>query len=280
MDHLLVKTAYLKEIAPLTKTYTKGDSGPEIVKVKEWLMLWQLNQNYASVVLHIKGDRFDDDMQTVLENIQGFLNLDKTGIVDANTWTHMVAPMAEAFDLNSFNQTTLREKMKYYATKHLQFRASELEEDNMGPWVRAYMDTHEGISYYWCAGFVSSILDQTFSSIGQRFDQYYPNSWLVEDFRDHAREKGLLVTHEALKTENYVPQTGDLVIFISDKDKRAHHIEVLYEVLDTAKGNMLNIGGNTNFSGSRNGVGTFLVDRNFMDADVEIIKLVDKSALR
>lgn len=38
---------------------------------------------------------------------------------------------------------------------------------------------------------------------------------------------------------------------------------------------MLTIGGNTNFAGSRNGVGTFLVNRNFLKDDVEIVKMID-----
>lgn len=280
-ENLLVKTSYLKEIQPFAKEYKKGDSGENVQKIEEWLMIWQLNQNYISDVLHINvNQKFDDQTEKVVKNVQTFLGLEPTGIVDNKTWLAMVSPMQEAFHLQSYNHKTLRKKMRYYATKHLQFRAAELEEDNMGPWVRAYMDGEEGEYYYWCAGFASTILDQTFSSIGEHFNEYYARSWLVEDYRVRARSKDLLVTHDQLTAKTYTPQIGDMVIFISDHDGHAHHIEIVYEILDPAKGDMLTIGGNTNFSGSRNGVGVFMVDRNFMDDDVEIIKLIDKKTIR
>lgn len=274
---MLIKTSYLNEIQPLSQTYQRGDSNPEVKKIKEWLMLWQLNQNYVSKILHLHSDGiFDVDTETVLHNIQGFLDLDKNGIVDTKTWDAMVSPMVKAFDIQSYNHTTLREKMCYFASKHLQFRASELYEDNIGPWVRAYMDNHEGTYYYWCAGFVSTILDQTFSTIEEKFTTHYANSWLVEDHRTHARKNGLLVTNAELQSAEYTPQAGDMMIVISDKDSHAHHIEIVYETLDTTSGKMRTIGGNTNFTGSRNGVGVFMVDRNFLDKDIEIIKMIDQ----
>ncbi len=52
-DKLLVKQSYLKEIAPLSKTYTKGDTGYDVLKIKEWLMLWQLNENYVDIILNL-----------------------------------------------------------------------------------------------------------------------------------------------------------------------------------------------------------------------------------
>ena len=50
-DTLMVKQSYLKELAPLSKTYQKGDSGSEVRKIEEWIMLWQLNENYVDVIL-------------------------------------------------------------------------------------------------------------------------------------------------------------------------------------------------------------------------------------
>ena len=44
-DVCLVKQYYTIELAPLSKTYKKGDSGSEVLKIKEWLMLRQLNQH-------------------------------------------------------------------------------------------------------------------------------------------------------------------------------------------------------------------------------------------
>ena len=97
--------------------------------------------------------------------------------------------------------------------------------------------------------------------------------------REHARNSGLLVTKEALLKKQYIPKIGDIVLFIERTSQVAHHVEMIYEILAPDTGVMLTIGGNTNFIGSRDGVGTFLVNRNFLTgsklADVEVVKMVD-----
>jgi len=275
---LLVKKSYLEEIKPLSKSYKLGDSGSEVTKIKEWLMLWQLNSNYVANIVDLKNGndfdtQFDANTEQVTKTIQSFLNLTATGVVDEETWQSLVHPLKESLSLYAYNKTSLNEKMVYFATKHAQFHAAELESDNLGPGVRSYMDGYDGEQWYWCQGFACTILDQTFSSIGKDFTQYYPNTLACETFREAARKNSLLVTHEELVAKTYIPKSGDLVLYISTSSAEAHHTEIVYEVLDPEKGCMLTIGGNTNFSGSRNGVGVFFVDRNFLDADVEIVKL-------
>lgn len=275
-NQLLVKKDYLEEIAPLKKDYKIGDKGPEVVKIEEWLMLWQLNENFISDLIKIVPDKeFDKTTEKILKQVQLFVNLPATGVVDHTTWKALVSPMTRAFDVRAFTNKTLRQKMKYFATKHLQYRASELMENNIGPWVRAYMNNHDGTWAYWCQGFVCTILDQTFSTIGEYFNEYYADTWTVEIMREQAAAKKLLVSHQQLKNKAYLPQEGDMVLYISTKDGKAHHTEIIYQILDAENGDMLTVGGNTNFSGSADGVGTFLIDRNFLDTKVEVIKLID-----
>ncbi|MFY0602740.1 MAG: M15 family metallopeptidase [Flavobacteriaceae bacterium] len=272
---LLVKKSYLKEISPLSKSYKKGDKGEEVLKIKEWLMLWQLNENYVDFMLDLNTD-FDTNTETLVKEVQSFMNLTPTGIVDTETWSSLVSPLKKAFTTDPKHYKTLGERMKYFATKHLQYRSAELKEDNIGPWIRSYMDGEEGGWAYWCQALACTVLDQTFSSIGERFDLYYANTWTCETMREHARNRNLLVTKQELLDREYVPKIGDIVLYIEGPDKKAHHTEIVYEILDSTKGEMLTIGGNTNFSGSRNGVGTFLVDRNFLTEDVEVVKMIDK----
>jgi hypothetical protein len=273
-DTLLLKRSYLKEISAISKTYKKGDKGAEVLKIKEWLMLWQLNENYVDIILDL-DTVFDSKTESLVLQVQKFINLKPTGIVDAITWERMVAPLKDAFSTRFYNKQTIRDKLKYFATKHLQFRSSELEENNMGPWIRSYMDGNDGSAYYWCQGLVCTLLDQTFSSIGEYFDLYYANTWVCEVMRNYARDRGLLVTKEQLVNKDYIPQEGDIVLYIEGSGQVAHHTEIVYEILDKKIGIMRTIGGNTNFSGSRNGVGTFVVDRNFLTDNVEIVKLID-----
>lgn len=276
--NLLVKRSYLQELAPLSQSYKLGDSGPEVVKIKEWLMLWQFNEDYVTNVIDLRNggsfdEVFDSNTEQVAITIQTFLDLNPTGIVDAETWRGLVSPMRNAFSLYPYKKATLNEKLIYFASKHLQYHACELDTDNLGPWVRAYMNGDDGAQWYWCQGFACTVLDQAFSSVGQLFTDYYPNVVSCEDFREYARSHALLVTHDDLVAKTYVPRAGDLVLYISSADSEAHHTEIVYEVLDPEDGDMRTIGGNTNFSGSSNGVGVFLVDRNFLESYVEIVRL-------
>lgn len=273
-DTCLVKQEYLKELAPLTKVYKNGDSGSEVLKIKEWLMLWQLNENYVDLIIEL-DTTFNDETEKLVKEIQKFLNIEPTGVVNQTTWQAIVNPLNSAFNLNSYNNLSIREKMKYFATKHLQFRSSELDEDNIGPWIRSYMNGYDGDWAYWCQAFACTILDQTFSSIGKHFDLYYSNTWSCETMREHARDRGLLITLDDIKSKRYTPEVGDIVLYLEGSSRIAHHTEIIYEILDEENGLMLTIGGNTNFAGSRNGVGTFLVNRNFLKDDVEIVKMID-----
>jgi hypothetical protein len=86
---------------------------------------------------------FNDEAERLVKEIQKFLNLEPTGVVNQTTWQAIVNPLNSAFNLDSYNNLSIREKMKYFATKHLQFRSSELDEDNIGPWVRSYMNGYD-----------------------------------------------------------------------------------------------------------------------------------------
>ncbi len=273
-DKLLVKQSYLKEIAPLSKTYTKGDTGYDVLKIKEWLMLWQLDENYVDIILNL-DTIFDDKTEALVSEVQKFMDMEATGIVDKDTWSNMVAPLKEAFSIKPYNKKSLAERLKYFASKHLQFRSSELKEENIGPWIRSYMDGNDGEWAYWCQALTCTVLDQTFSSIGEYFDEYYANTWACEVMREHARDRGLLVTQEQLINREYIPKEGDIVLYIEGIEKKAHHTEMIYEILNEKEGMMRTIGGNTNFSGSRNGVGTFIVDRNYLTDDLEVVKMID-----
>ncbi|QKQ24372.1 hypothetical protein HUE58_04390 [Candidatus Ruthia endofausta] len=60
---------------------------------------------------------------------------------------------------------------------------------------RGLKNDHDGDWTYWCQGFVCfvcTILNQTFSTIGEYFSKYYANTWTVEVMRKKARIKKLL----------------------------------------------------------------------------------------
>lgn len=54
-----------------------------------------------------------------------------------------------------------------YARTHLQQGAREVGGENAGPWVRLFMDGHEGRAWRWCAGFVSFCMRQAGQTLGR-----------------------------------------------------------------------------------------------------------------
>lgn len=108
-DTCLVKQEYLKELAPLTKVYKNGDSGSEVLKIKEWLMLWQLNENYVDLILEL-DTTFNDEAERLVKEIQKFLNLEPTGVVNQTTWQAIVNPLNSAFNLDSYNNLSIRKR--------------------------------------------------------------------------------------------------------------------------------------------------------------------------
>jgi hypothetical protein len=52
-----------------------------------------------------------------------------------------------------------------YAKQHLKQVPREVGGNNKGPWVRLYMDHHEGDEWRWCAGFVCFVIKQACDTI-------------------------------------------------------------------------------------------------------------------
>ena len=48
-----------------------------------------------------------------------------------------------------------------------QINPREIGGQNMGPWVRLYMDGREGAEFPWCAGFVCFVLAQACEAMGR-----------------------------------------------------------------------------------------------------------------
>lgn len=283
-ENTLVKTHYLKELAAPDLPLKFGDEGAGVKRVKEWLMLWQFDEYFADIAL-ILDENFDKNCELLVKEIQKFSGLYKseikpTGIVDEKTWQFLTLPLAEAMDLTTYkNLKTPAERQVYFASRHLQFHASELLQDNLGPWVRSYVDGNDGDWAAWCQAFACMIWDQTFSSYGKRFDKVYANTWSCEKALEQAKASGHLRSHEEVVSGRYQPKPGDLALYTFTGSSVAHHTEVVYEILDASTGQMRTIGGNTNFAGSNTGVGVFFVNRNYLSSPRYIINFISMISL-
>lgn len=90
-----------------------------------------------------------------------------TGIVDHATFERLVAPMVAALQTLAVPPgATLGAMTVAYARQHLAQGPREVGGENMGPWVRLYMDGNEGKEWLWCSGFATFVQRQAAATLG------------------------------------------------------------------------------------------------------------------
>jgi len=130
-----------------------GTKGRKARRVQEWLTI----HGFRTPI----DDDFDVATARAVVNFQAARGLTSGtgGKVDKATWEELVAPMARAFGKivpsASFDAT-----VRAVAEQHLREHPIEVGGQNCGPWVRAYMDGHQGQAWPWCAGFVTFVMKQ------------------------------------------------------------------------------------------------------------------------
>lgn len=90
-----------------------------------------------------------------------------SGIVDRATFDKLVAPMIAALQpIAPPPGATLGQMTVAYAKQHLAQHPREIGGENMGPWVRMYMDGNQGKDWLWCSGFATFVQRQAANTLG------------------------------------------------------------------------------------------------------------------
>ena len=126
--------------------------GRKAKQIQEWLCL-------NGIQIAIDSD-FGQVTETAVAQFQGKKRLTKTGVVDAETFYKLVEPLLKALKPIPPGNKTLNQLVTAYARQHLARHPREIGGENCGPWVRLYMEGHDGKEWLWCAGFVCFILRQ------------------------------------------------------------------------------------------------------------------------
>ena len=271
----MIKTHYIKEIAPPAEYVKKGVKNEYTKKIQEWINLWKFCDPRWNHQISIDSD-FSAVTEMIVKKFQNFRGISDDGIVGPQTWNELVKPMKESFEEISFlDSVSLRTRVVEYARQHLRSSPTEINS-NRGPWVRAYMCGNEGEEWYWCVGFVETILDQAYSSLDQKFTDHFPNPsyFSCDEVLKYARQNTRLVTQAELLNGEYTPGMGDLFLNMKAGDENdATHIGIVIECNDTI---LTTIEGNTdNHTGSRNGGEVCERTRNFKNHLINVVKLGD-----
>jgi len=200
-------------------------------------------------------------------------NAGNAGIVDAETWGALVAPMDRA-ELVSSMPDKLGERVCRIARAHHAARAREVGGDNRGPWVRLYgrgIDQSRVEFFPWCQAFASHVwlkaarelrVDLPFALATDAGAVSFYVPWVV----DKAREAG-----------NFRPGAGGPVIsagsmfFVPGEiNGRRSHVHVGL-VIEDAGDTVTCVEGNTSRAGGSNGYEVALRYRRKTSVDFGLI---------
>ena len=142
----------------LDRDYHVGDIGPKVALIQEWLCLHNIN-----VVI---DQQFGPATLAAVRQFQTQTGITVDGIVGPQTFGQLILPMTNALKPILPAGQTLGQLVALYAQQHLTSRPREVGGQNKGPWVRLYMNGHDGAEWPWCAGFASYLLTQAASTLG------------------------------------------------------------------------------------------------------------------
>lgn len=160
----------------------RGYKGPEVKRIQEWLTL-------NRIAVACDGD-FGPATEAAIKAFRKEHNRSGPATVDKELFTTLSLSMIMALDHVPTAATTIGAHMVATARLHLEQEAREVGGDNRGPWVRYYCNGKDGPMWYWCAGFVSRIAEQ--SSRALKVPMPFTASLSCDDLAREAKKKGKL----------------------------------------------------------------------------------------
>ena len=262
----MVKTQYVAELN-IKKLLKEGSNNDDVKKVQEWLNIWRYMEPKWRHQVSEDGD-FGPQTAAVISTFQSFKKIQVDGMVGDQTFSTLTQPMRAAF--SRITGTDLRQLIVKYAAQQLESTPRELNGKNEGPWVRAYMDGHEGEPWAWCMGFVQTVLDQSFTTIGATtFQSIMPKSYSCDVVGEHGLKQKTLLRNAKIRINPELIEVGD--VFLNVKTARDWtHTGIIIGV----DGDWIHtIEGNTNDEGSREGYEVCRRMRNFQKRNIDVFKV-------
>jgi hypothetical protein len=225
-------------------------------RVQEWLWL----HGFAVAI----DNDFGDATEKAVKAFQRKHHLPATGIVDQKTHHALTQPMRNALKPIDPHGKTLRQLIVAYARQHIGQRPREIGGQNKGPWVRLYMDGHDGDPWLWCAGFAAYPIRQAAETLGKAMPVL--RNFGVANIAHHAQQVGdfLLVPSSAarakIKPGSLFLERGGPTGYLHCGIVRSHDGTT-----------METYAGNSNMGGSNNGYEALARTRGFTNMDFALV---------
>ncbi len=270
----MIKNQFLKELefSESQKRFGPNPIIKDIKKIQYWLTLYEYRYPGSGTATAIDGD-FGPATETSVKNYQRVIGKRATGVVTKTLFQIMTDALEFAF-LSPSGHNRLRGKIKSIAFNHMAQFPREVNIDNQGnfgPWVKSYMDGLDGDIFWWCMGFVQTIIDQAISEFGLDYTDYFPHSNLCDHIGDFARSEGHLITNSQWKANPSLVKSGDIFLLRSSSSRKTwKHTGLIINHNDEV---CQTIEGNTNEEGSSNGDGVYYKNRNYHNTKIDVFSL-------
>lgn len=238
------------------KDHRRGDKGQKVRVIQEWLSL-------HGHQVAVDGD-FGPATDVAVRRYQVANNLAETGVVDAQTFAALIAPMLRVLTPLPAASKPYPDVVVDYARQHFAEHPLEVGGKNCGPWVRLYMQGSEGADMLWCAGFVCFILRQAADTL--RVPLPLPVTFSCDTLAKEGQTRGLFVPEANLQAGNppkdCMPRGSIFLVRHSENDWTHTGLVTAFqqEVIET-------IEGNTNDSGEREGFEVCARTRSYAGKD-------------
>lgn len=222
----------------LDKTYRKGSKGKKVRLIQEWLCLNDI---------HVAVDgAFGPATEAAVKQFQENEGLTSDGFVGPEMFSRLIQPMMSALSDLATDGKSLGEMIIAYATQHLEQHPREIGGQNRGPWVRLYMNGHDGPEWLWCAGFACFILNQACQALGTSLP--LTPSFSCDSLAADAKQRGIFLA------ENDVNDTSQITPGSFFLNRRTATDWVHTGIVMSAETDCFQtIEGNTNDEGSHEG---------------------------
>ncbi len=241
----------------LAGTVTRGASGKTVRQIQEWLTL-------NGVQLKIDGS-YGPATQAAVRLFQKKMKLPETGSVEQSTYNHLIAPIVRVLQPLAKPSPTYSRRVIAIAKLHLREHPREVGGANAGPWVRLYTGGKEGAAWPWCAGFVTTMLQQALGA-----DQTAPikGSLSCDVLASQAQKVGRFYAGAQVQANTDLRRKlGSGCIFLVRNAKNSKdwtHTGLVTRLYDEY---FETIEGNTNDSGDREGYEVCARRRGFKNMD-------------
>jgi peptidoglycan hydrolase-like protein with peptidoglycan-binding domain len=229
---------------------------PHVKRVQEWLYL-------NGIGIRVDSD-FGPATEECVKQFQKKKGLPATGVVNKATFDSLVAPMRAALKPIAPNGRSLNQLIIAYARQHVTQRPREAGGQNRGPWVRLYMDGHDGLPWLWCAGFATFPIKQAAETL--QLPMPVLRSFGAANIARDAKTTHHFVGLPSASDRRKIKQGS---LFLEQGGPNGYmHCGIVVGVTGDA---MKTIEGNTNDDGTNNGVEAIARTRGFRHMDFALV---------